>query len=99
MTTTVLKRQSNELLRCSIESFRQGQQGTRMNIQQAFGLKTDEGLLRAVRDSARYPMSAEQVAEQRVSFVYGVMKIDDHTVTKDHVRAVIQQQQGGVFKK
>jgi hypothetical protein len=58
-------------------------------------LKTDQNLLDTVARAASRRMSVGEVLEQRVSFVYGSMD-DKSNVTRDQVRQLIIEQQGGV---
>jgi hypothetical protein len=51
-------------------------------------LKTDEKLLNALKNAKK--LSAEEVLEQRVSFVYGSMK-SDSSVTREQVKKVLEE--------
>lgn len=56
-------------------------------------LKTSPVLLEALRSVANKPMTARDLMEQRVSFVYG--SIDAASgVTRDRVRQLILEQEG-----
>jgi hypothetical protein len=58
-------------------------------------LKTRPELLEALRSVAAKPMSAVDLLEQRVSFVYG--SIDAASgVTRERVRQLILQQEGSM---
>ena len=70
-----------------------------MHIEKALSFKTDPKVLEAMQVASRKKLSADQVSEQRVSFVYGVMNINDDVVTKDRVRQVILEQQGETVQK
>jgi hypothetical protein len=52
---------------------------------------TLEALLEAARN---HEMTPEERREQRISFVYGNLAIDDPTVTKEHVRQVDREMRG-----
>lgn len=65
-----------------------------MIIDQVLSLKTDAGLLRAIERSAHKKISAHELQEQRVSFVYGSMS-SKNNVTKDRVRQLIREQDSG----
>ncbi|MBR7972960.1 hypothetical protein KDX01_07495 [Burkholderia vietnamiensis] len=51
-------------------------------------LKTNRDLLVELAEAASKKQSQAELAEQRVSFVYGVMKVDSG-VTREQVRKVI----------
>jgi hypothetical protein len=55
----------------------------------ALNLKTDEAVLEALR--AALPVSADQLRAQRISFVFGTMKIDG-PVTREQVKRAIDKQ-------
>lgn len=69
-----------------------------MSFANVLSLKTDERLLSAVRRAAQQRLSADDLMEQRVSFVYSSMSSDKGGVTKEHVRQVILQQGGAPAK-
>ena len=52
-------------------------------------LKTRESLLRELRDSRR--PSAEEVREQRVSFVFGTLDSDSR-MTREEVRKILESE-------
>lgn len=56
-------------------------------------LKTSPRLLEALRSAATKPMTARDVMEQRVSFVYGSMDAASG-VTRERVRQLILEQEG-----
>ncbi len=62
-------------------------------------LKTDEKLLKAVRDAAKHRLNADELMEQRVSFVFSSMSSGNAGVTKEQIRQMIIEQQGGVLHK
>ena len=68
-----------------------------MSYANVLSLKTDERLLNVVKKAAQKKMSAAELLEQRVSFVYSSMS-DKSGVTKEHVRQVILQQGGAAAK-
>ena len=70
-----------------------------MILEGVLNLKTDEKLLTAVRLASQHRLNAEELLEQRVSFVYGSLGKSTAGMTKDHVRQVILEQQGGVLHK
>jgi len=70
-----------------------------MNLNSVLSLKTDDKLLAAVRLASQHRLNADELLEQRVSFVFGSMSSRDSGVTKDQVRQVILEQQGGVLHK
>lgn len=56
-------------------------------------LKTSPALLEALKNAATKPMTARDLMEQRVSFVYG--SIDAASgVTRERVRQLILEQEG-----
>lgn len=57
------------------------------------GRKTDEALLERLRESARRPLTKREVAEQRISWVYGNLP-DDSTLTRDEVARIIEAHEG-----
>lgn len=56
-------------------------------------LKTNPKLLEALCSAATKPMTARDLMEQRVSFVYGSMDAASG-VTRDRVRQLILEQEG-----
>lgn len=60
---------------------------------EALALKTNGALLQALRNAASIKPSAQEVLEQRVSFVYGSISSSSN-VTREHVRHVIAKQEG-----
>jgi len=70
-----------------------------MTLRSVLDIKTDERLLNAVRSAPQHRLDADELFEQRVSFVYGSMGARDGNVTKEQVRQVIMEQQGGVLHR
>lgn len=70
-----------------------------MILDSVLSLKTDERLLAAVREASLRKLNAEDLLEQRVSFVYGSIGTRVGSLTKDQVRQVIIEQHGGVLSK
>ncbi len=60
---------------------------------EALALKTNGALLEALKNAASKKTSAQDVLEQRVSFVYGSISSTSN-VTREHVRQVIAKQEG-----
>lgn len=56
-------------------------------------LRTDEGLLQALKSASSRTPSFEQLERQRLSFVMGALP-DDNNMTRDEVQSVIEQQEG-----
>ncbi len=56
-------------------------------------LKTDAELIKRLRESASKPVTKEELAQQRVSFVYGNLP-SDSTVTRDRVAEKIKKNEG-----
>lgn len=56
-------------------------------------LKTDPGLLSALRGAAQHKQTAAEILEQRVSFVYGSVD-SQNGVTRDQIRMLILEQEG-----
>lgn len=59
------------------------------------GLKTDPKLLSKLRQPSARKLSAAEILEQRVSFVFGSMKPDSE-VTRERVRQIILEQDGSL---
>ena len=57
-------------------------------------LKTKPSLIDALKSAAQKPISADEMQQQRVSFIMGTLK-DSSTVTREQVRKVLSQQDGG----
>lgn len=55
------------------------------------GLKTDQSLLDALSILASRPLTAEEIEQQRVSFIMGTVKSG---VTRERVKEVIAEQAG-----
>lgn len=64
-----------------------------MIIDKVLSLKTDAGLLKAIELAANRKLSANEIQEQRVSYVYGSMG-NHNSVTREQVRRVIRAQEG-----
>lgn len=62
------------------------------------GLKTNEDLLNKLQQAATRKPSPNDILEQRVSFVFGSIK-PSSGVTRERVRQVIIEQDGGVETK
>ena len=56
-------------------------------------VKTDEHLLRLLQEAAGKQLSAQEVRDQRVSFILGNMP-KDSTVTREEVAAVLNNIEG-----
>ena len=56
-------------------------------------LKTDESLIKRLKESASRPITKKELAEQRVSFVYGNLP-KDSTITRDRVAKKIKMNEG-----
>lgn len=56
-------------------------------------LKTDADLIRRLQESASKPVSKEELARQRVSFVYGNLP-SNSTITRDRVAERIKENEG-----
>jgi predicted transcriptional regulator len=70
-----------------------------MILDSVLSLKTDECLLDAVRQASLRKLNADDLLEQRVSFVYGSIGARIGSFTKDQVRQVFIEQHGGVLSK
>jgi hypothetical protein len=56
-------------------------------------LKTNEALLKALRKAAVCKMSADELREQRISFIMGSLS-PDSGVTRDKILQVLERQHG-----
>ncbi len=56
-------------------------------------LKTDDALIKRLEESAKKPITKEELMRQRVSFVYGNLP-SDSTVTRDRVAEKIKRNEG-----
>ncbi len=56
-------------------------------------LKTDADLIERLRESASKPVTKEELARQRVSFVYGNLP-SDSAITRDRVARKIKENEG-----
>ncbi len=57
-------------------------------------LKTNEALLSKLKHAASHKPSSAEILDQRVSFVFGLLK-PDSGMTREQVRKVIVDQEGG----
>lgn len=84
------------LLRCTLQlrmSFSGYIKESIMIIDNVLSLKTDAELLKAIERAASKKLSAHEIQEQRVSYVYGSMG-NKNSVTREHVRQIIRAQEG-----
>ena len=56
-------------------------------------LHTEAGLLRALEEAKGHHMSADELQEQRVSFIYGAMS-SESCVTREQIRDVLEKKAG-----
>jgi hypothetical protein len=56
-------------------------------------LKTPDSLLTALQKAASRPLSAEEIEEQRISFIMGSLS-ETSSVTRARVQEVLAQQEG-----
>ena len=70
-----------------------------MTFRNFLGIKTDETLLNLVRLAPEHRLSARELLEQCMSFVYGSLGTRNNNVTKEQVRQAIIEHQGGVLPK
>lgn len=56
-------------------------------------LKTDKSLLDALGKAASHKLTAAEILEQRVSFVYSSVEREGN-VTRQHIKQAIQEQEG-----
>lgn len=56
-------------------------------------IKTNEALLKALREASQHEPTAAELRDQRISFVMGSLK-EDSTVTRDRVREILDRQEG-----
>jgi hypothetical protein len=56
-------------------------------------LKTNEGLLRALKEASSRKPTAEELHRQRVSFIMGIVK-DTSGITRAQVERVLAEQEG-----
>lgn len=62
---------------------------------QVMNLQTDETVLKKLKDAASRKMTADEVQEQRVSFVLGTMKTDNALTREQIKRAIAAQESDG----
>ena len=63
---------------------------------EALNLKTDDSLLSALRNAATKKQTANEIQEQRISFVFGSLD-SDSDVTKEQIRQIISAEKGFSF--
>lgn len=56
-------------------------------------LKTDKALLERLEESAKKPMTRDELKRQRVSFVYGNLP-NDSEITRDRVEKKLESNEG-----
>ena len=56
-------------------------------------LKTDDALIKRLKESAKKPITKEELTRQRVSFVYGNLP-KGSTITRDRVAKRIKKNEG-----
>lgn len=59
----------------------------------ALDLKTSPGLLQALQSAAQRKLTAAELSEQRVSYVFGSLDSKSN-VTREQVRQMLRQQEG-----
>ncbi len=64
--------------------------------QARWGTSTDGALLTALQRAAKQPVSHEEIVAQRVSFVYGSVSSSANGVTREKIRQMILQEEGGL---
>lgn len=64
-----------------------------VTVVNALDLKTDARLLTALKGAARRVLTAAELKEQRVSFVYGSLDAQSD-VTREQVREMLAKQEG-----
>jgi hypothetical protein len=65
--------------------------------EQVLELKTDTELLRALKSAAGRKPSAEELVEQRVSYIYGAMD-SQSGVTRERIKQTLDDQDGLIRK-
>ena len=58
-------------------------------------LKTSNSLIKALSKASADKPSAEELLEQRVSFIYGALDADSD-MTREAIKEILVQQKGGV---
>lgn len=56
-------------------------------------LKTDSSLLKALKEASSKKPDAEELAEQRVSFIFGSLD-EDNSMTHDQIKQILDEQEG-----
>jgi hypothetical protein len=56
-------------------------------------ISTDENLLIALKKHAEHKPTHDEIREQKVSFIYGALKLDSN-ITKEQVKKVLVNQEG-----
>jgi len=56
-------------------------------------LKTDPALIRRLEEAATATVTAEQLREQRISFIIGNLR-EDSPITREKVKRVLAEQEG-----
>lgn len=56
-------------------------------------LKTRDSLLQALRQAAQHPLTADEVRQQRVSFIMSTLK-EGSSVTRARVEQILDAQEG-----
>ena len=62
-------------------------------------LRDDEAVTSALRQASLHQIGAEELMEQRISFVFGSLDTKSQSMTKEQVREVIIRQQDGAIAK
>lgn len=58
-----------------------------------FDLKTDDALLAKLREAAKHHMSKNEIREQKISYVMGVVS-QDSTITRKQVEEILDRAEG-----
>jgi molecular chaperone DnaK (HSP70) len=56
-------------------------------------VKTDPSLIEALERAAKVQLTAEEIAQQRISFVMGSLDVDS-TITRAQVEEILARQKG-----
>lgn len=56
-------------------------------------LKTDASLLKALKNSSSVKPNAEELLEQRVSFIFGSLKAES-SITHERIKQILVEQEG-----
>lgn len=65
-----------------------------MTILSNINLLTNEKLLQAVSETKTIKPSANDIREQRVSFIFGCLRSSDKDVTRERINEVLDTQEG-----